>query len=506
MKGVIAAGDRLSVRAGARMLEEGGNAFDAACAAMLAAPLCEPMLTSLGGGGFMLTRSTEGEAKLYDFFVDVPPKRLGNPDFFPIYVDFGTTVQEFHIGAGATAVPGMIAGIDRIHKEKGSLPMERIVAPALEYAREGIRLTPLQASFVGLLEPILRSTEGSAALYAPGGKLIDEQSPVRNPDYADFLEAFSREGADLFYRGEIAQRIDRIYRENEGILRKQDLENYRVRVREPIRFSYRGESFLTNPPPSAGGILIAFTLKLLEEGKYPSSYSLEYVRDLIESMAVTAEFRSTHIDPHLHREDLARILEDEKLLAHYLLSRQSRINLWGNTTHISVIDAEGNCASVTSTNGEGSGIVVPGTGIMMNNMLGEEDLNPHGFFHWPAGVRLPSMMAPSLVLGTNGEPKLILGSAGSNRIRSAIVEVADRYLNFGKSIRQAVEAPRVHYEKGELFFEPGYDAEIIEAARKRYEVTLFEEKSLFFGGVNAVTGDYQGAGDDRRGGTFEIVK
>ncbi len=503
-KGVIAAGDRLTAQAGAQILEEGGNAFDAACAAMLAAPLAEPMLTSLGGGGFLLAHSPDREPVLYDFFVDVPPLRAEPGDFFPIDVDFGTTVQEFHIGAASSAVPGMVAGIDRIHWERGRLSRERIIEPALEYAREGIHLTALQASFAGLLEPILRSTPEAMELYLPNGELIDETHRLRNPDYADFLQLFANEGSAPFYRGEIAEIIDRTYREHDGHLRREDLENYRVEVRKPIDFDYRGYRVYTNPPPSAGGILIAFTLELLEASQAMSSYSLEYVRDLVEAMAVTAEFRQSHIDPRLHDPHLIEILDDHELLRHYRLSHQSRVNLWGNTTHISVIDAEGNCASVTSTNGEGSGLVVPGTGIMMNNMLGEEDLNPHGFFQWPAGVRLPSMMAPSLILD-NGRPHLILGSAGSNRIRSAIVEVSDRYLSFGKSIRDAVDAPRIHYEKGELFFEPGYAPEILEAAKAHYPVTLFEESSIFFGGVNAVTGDFRGAGDSRRGGAVIVV-
>ncbi|ADV45953.1 gamma-glutamyltransferase [Nitratifractor salsuginis] len=505
MKGIIAAGDRLTAQAGARILQEGGNAFDAACAAMLAAPLAEPMLTSLGGGGFLLAHSPGTKPLLYDFFVDVPPQRVEEPDFFPIYVDFGTAVQEFHIGAGSTAVPGMIAGIDRLHRERGRLSMEQVIAPAVEYAREGIRLSQLQASFVKLLEPILRSTGGSQALFAPDGELIDHQKIVRNPDYADFLEAFAKEGADLFYRGEIAAEIDRYYREHGGLLRREDLENYQVRLREPLSFDYRGYRIATNPPPSAGGILIAFTLKMLEGSKARSSYTLEYVRDLIEAMAVTAEFRRTHVDPHLHDEALRDILDNGDLLAHYLLSLQSRLNLWGNTTHISVIDREGHAASVTSTNGEGSGIVVHGAGIMLNNMLGEEDLNPHGFFRWPAGVRLPSMMAPTMAFDEGNEPVLILGSAGSNRIRSAITEVIERTLRFGKGIQEAVDAPRVHYEKEEVFFEPGYDPEIVKAVNARYKTTLFEEKSLFFGGVNAVTGRFEGGADSRRGGAVEKV-
>jgi len=506
MKGVIAAGDRITAEAGAAILREGGNAFDAACAAMMTAPLAEPMLTSLGGGGFLLAHSPGEEAVLYDFFVDVPPKRLEDPDFFPIDVDFGTTVQEFHIGAGSVAVPGMVAGIDRIHRERGRLPMERIVAPALTYAKEGVRLSRLQAGFIGLLEPIMGSTPEAAALYLPDGRPAPAGTPLRYPDYADFLEYFAREGAEGFYRGEIAMQIDRIVRERGGLLRREDLEQYRVETRRPIAFDYRGRRILTNPPPSAGGSLIAFTLEMMERFPAQKSGGREYLLSLVESLALTSEFRREHADGLLHDEEaLRKLLADPERLAPWLLRMQKRLALWGNTTHISVIDRDGNCASVTSTNGEGSGLVIPGTGIMLNNMLGEEDLNPHGFFRWPAGVRLPSMMAPTLALG-NSEPELILGSAGSNRIRSAIVEVLDRHLSFDTPIRKAVDAPRVHYEKGEVFLEPGFDPALIGELRSKYEVTVFDEASLFFGGVNAVTGDFDGGADHRRGGAVIKVR
>ncbi len=505
MKGVIAAGDELTAKAGAEILKKGGNAFDAACAAMLAAPLCEPMLTSLGGGGFLMAYEAGEEALVYDFFVDVPPNRADLPDFFPIYVDFGNAVQEFHIGAASIAVPGVVAGIDRVHRERGSLPMEEIVAPALRYAREGITLSALQAGFVKLLEPILLSTEQSRALFFPKGELIDENRPFTNPEYGDFLERFAREGAAVFYRGEIAERIDRLCLERGGSLRKEDLAGYEVALRKPIGFSYGGERILTNPPPSAGGVLIAFALKLLEEAKVESFGSAAHLEELIETMAVTAEFRSERIDGFLHESGVERVLENRRLLSHYLLSKKSRLDLWGNTTHISVIDARNNCASVTTTNGEGSGEVIPGTGIMLNNMLGEEDLNPRGFFEWPAGIRLPSMMAPTMVLEKE-RPKLILGSAGSNRIRSAIVEVVMNHIVFGMPIQKAIDAPRIHYEKGELFFEPGFDPQTVEAIAERYKTNLFDTKSIFFGGVNAVTGTFEGGADTRRGGSVQIVE
>ncbi len=505
MKGVIAAGDPLTAKAGAEILRAGGNAFDAALAAMLAAPMSEPILTSMGGGGFMLAHEAGKRPVLYDFFVDVPPNRENNPDFGPIEVDFGTAVQEFHIGAASIAVPGMIAGIETVYQELGSLPMEQIVAPAHKYASKGVQISRLQADFVRLLEPIMLATEASREIFAPQGKLIESGRSWHNNDYADFLKRFATFGADMFYRGELADKIEKLSVEHGGMLRKEDLQKYKVIKRDPIIFGYMDKKVATNPPPSAGGILIAFALKMLaSEQRYSRFESLEYIGDLIESMAAAAEFRSEHIDAHLHKDDLKSIIDDASLLARYQKAKQTRLNLWGNTTHISVIDSLGNAASVTSTNGEGSGYILPGTGIMLNNMLGEEDLNPHGFFQWPAGVRLPSMMAPTMVF--DGEdPVLILGSAGSNRIRSAITEVIERYVRFAQPIQEAIESPRVHYERGEVFFEPGFGDQVLNETAKHYKVTSFDDLNLFFGGVNAVTGDYQGAADPRRGGAVEVV-
>jgi gamma-glutamyltranspeptidase/glutathione hydrolase len=505
-KGVIAAGDPLTAKAGADILRQGGNAFDAALAAMLAAPMSEPILTSMGGGGFMLAYEAGKRPVLYDFFVDVPPNRGEHPDFFPIEVDFGTTTQEFHIGTASIAVPGMVAGIDMIHQDLGSLPMGLIATPARHYARDGVMLSDMQAGLVDLISPILLSTQEAKRLFAPDGSLIDQNAKWHNKEYGDFLDIFAREGAEVFYQGEIANKLDKLSREKRGILRREDLNSYTVQKRDPIIFDYRDKRIATNPPPSAGGILIAFALEMLSGGdRYQTFDSPKYIQDLIETMATTSEFRHRHIDAHLHRDDLKSILDDATLLAHYLTAKQTRLNLWGNTTHISVIDAQGNAASITSTNGEGSGRIIPGTGIHLNNMLGEEDLNPHGFFQWPPGVRLPSMMAPTMVFDGD-DPILALGSAGSNRIRSAVTEVIERFVTFNTPIQAAIDAPRIHYERDEVFFEPGFDTATLEEVARHYKVTSFEDSNLFFGGVNAVTGDFQGGGDHRRGGAVVRVR
>ncbi|WP_281951619.1 gamma-glutamyltransferase [Nitrosophilus kaiyonis] len=504
MRGVVAAGDQNSAEAAKIILQEGGNAFDAALAAMFAAPLAEPALTSLGGGGFMLCGKKDQEPKLYDFFVDVPPKRINHPQFYPIYVDFKTAVQEFHIGAGSIAIPGVIKGISTIHSKFATMPMQRIIEPAVKYAKEGIKLSTMQAGFVKLLEPIFIATSESQKIYAPNGNLIDDKTPYKNEDYAKFLESFAHEGEGLFYNGEIAQSIEELMLKSDGFIRKEDLQRYKTFERDPIRINFCNSTIYLNPPPSSGGILIAFALSLLKNASFDTFGSMSHLRNIIEAQRISADFRKEQVDSFLHEVGLENILKDKNIMQGYNEGFKSRINLWGNTTHISVIDKEGNFASVTTTNGEGSGHIIPKCGIMLNNMLGEEDLNPHGFFSWPAYVRLPSMMSPTAIY-KDKNPFLILGSAGSNRIRSAILQTIINILCYKKSVKEAVELPRIHLENQEVFMEPGFDTDIIEKAKKLYKVHLFQEKNLFFGGVQAVTNYGDGAGDPRRGGVVVVV-
>ena len=499
MKGVVAAGDKNSAQAGADILKEGGNAYDAALAVMLAAPICEPVFTSLGGGGFLLGIEKNRKPELYDFFVEVPKKRLKEPEFFPIYVDFKSAIQEFHIGAGSVAIPGLIKGIEKVHKEKCTMPLSKIIEPAVKYARQGVYLSSMQESFVKLLEPIFKSTQSSKNVYCYDGKnLIDETHLYKNIEYANFLEEFAKDGAKLFYEGEVANEIEKISKENDGLIYKEDLKNYQCIKRQPIDFKYKNYEVITNPPPSGGGILIAFALKLLEQSDLKEFRSFDYVKGLIEVYNTANDFRREHIDEYLHDENLKDLISNDRLTKNFCTTMNSRLNLWGNTTHLSVIDEHGNAVSVTTTNGEGSGHVISNSGIMLNNMMGEEDLNPHGWFAWNEGIRLPSMMAPTAVL-KNGNPELILGSAGSNRIRSAITSTIINNLDYKMSLNDSINSPRIHFEKGTVFIEPNLDKRIKKEIEKHYKVQYFDDLSLFFGGVQAVNGNLEGGSDLRRG-------
>jgi len=507
---IVAAGDRLTAQAAKEVMQNGGNAFDGAVAAVFAAYMAEPALTSPGGGGFLMAYSpSDEEPLLYDFFVDTVPLRADNPDFRAVEVDFKDATQVFHIGMASVAVPGIVAGLFRVHGERGRLPLSEVLKPAIRYAREGIFLSPLQASFIKLLKEIFTYSEEARKIFAPEGQLVNEKRIFKNTDYAEFLELLSSEGVGAFYAGEIADRIDRLSEENGGHIRKEDLLRYKTYERTPLKISFRNWDIYLNPPPSAGGILIAFSLLLLEDRNLSSFGSKEHVLNLLAALKTTTEFRRKYVDGKLHTENLERLLKEEKLIAHFKRLFENTLNLWGNTTHISISDREGNVVSVTTTNGEGSGYVIPGFGVMLNNMLGEEDLNPKGFFKWKPYLRLPSMMCPTLVL-KGREPVLALGSAGSNRIRSAILQVLLNRLVFSMHPQEAVNKPRLHLEGEKVYIEPGFGEEILktlEGIFGKENVVPFKRKNMFFGGVQAVCPPLgEGGGDPRRGGivlTFE---
>ena len=299
-KNIVAAGDRLTAEAAKEVLVKGGNAFDAAVGAVFAAYMSEPALTSPAGGGFLVAYSPEdSKPVLYDFFVETPPLRVKEPELYPVEVDFGDEVQVFHIGMGSVAVPGTVAGLLRLHKERGRLPLEEVLKPALRYAKEGVYLSPLQVSFVKLLEKIFTATEYSRKVFAPEGDLIDEKRLFKNWDYAKFLELLIAEGIDAFYGGEIADLIEELSLSHNGLLKKEDLRRYQVVERKPLKITYKGFVIYLNPPPSAGGILIAFTLGLLNNENLHEWGSLKHISRLVEALNITQTFRRENVDGKL---------------------------------------------------------------------------------------------------------------------------------------------------------------------------------------------------------------
>ena len=514
---MVAAGHPLTAEAGAQVLREGGNAVDSAICAVLTSFVAESQLSGFGAGGFMMVHG-DGEDSLTDFFV-----AAGGADgverkaeLIPIPVYFDQTPQIFNCGAASCGVPGNAAGLEHVHRRFGSMPIARLAEPGIELGRKGVRLTEGAAYFHEILHPILVSTPESAALYTPDGKRLVEGDTFRYPEMSDALERYAAEGAEPFYRGDIAQRVCDWVRERGGTLGVDDMAAYEPIERRPVEARFRGYDVIANPPPSSGGILIVYALRVLERLGHRSG-----VEQLVAATEAANARRTDEFHRGLHDEAYV-----ERFLAADLDEVAERISAgdWvgghggaggpsdrlGSTTHLAVLDAEGNCASVTCSNGTGSGVVVPGTGVHLNNMLGEEDLNPQGFHKIPPGQRVSSMMSPTLAL-RDGKVALGLGSAGSNRIRSAILQVAVKVLQEGMDADAAVRAGRLHFEAGTVQAEPGVDeAALADLERRGVPVVRWKRDNLFFGGAQAVardpeTAELSGGGDPRRGGAVVIA-
>tara|TARA_B100000029_G_scaffold122809_1_gene116397 strand:+ start:1883 stop:3406 length:1524 start_codon:yes stop_codon:yes gene_type:complete len=505
-RGIVSTGSTEATKAACDILEAGGNAFDAAVCSVFTSMTSEYALTGVGGGGAMLLFTPQTGPVVFDFFVNTPyndgKKEL---DFFDSTVDFGDSKQVFHIGKGAAAVPGTLLGLLEVHKKFGILPLDIILEPAINLAKNGSKLNKQQAYIFQLLESIFLHTDEGRKLFAPRGKLLGEGDLFMNPDFASFLENIGRYGSNFFYNGEISNLISETFK-NGGLINQEALKKYKVYVRKPIHTYFKGADVFSNPAPSLGGSLIIFLLKLIEQSNIKNN-SFE---EIYKAMCITNYARhKICIDPNEEFE--VNKLFEEKIFSNYLnkynnLNKNEIIdnskNDLGSTTHVSIIDSNMNCASITTTNGEGCGYILKNTGIMFNNMLGEEDLNPLGFHKWRKTQRLPSMISPTIIL-KNKTPYLILGSGGSNRIRSALVQVINNIISKKMNLHDAVVAPRMHIEGNILNYEPKFNI-YREKIHSDMKLNAFETKNLFFGGVNIVS-DVDGFSDPRRGGKSKIV-
>jgi gamma-glutamyltranspeptidase/glutathione hydrolase len=509
MKGAVSAGHTATAEAAAWALEQGGNVFDAALAGLCAACVAEPVLTSLGGGGFLLAHQGNGRNTLYDFFVQTPLRKRPESelDFYPILADFGTAQQEFHIGMGSIATPGTIKGLFQVHTDLGTLPMREIVKPAVDFARTGIVVNRLQAYIFTVVAPIYLSTRDARRVYSSrqvDNSLVVDGENFRQPELADALELLAIEGEQVFYRGDMGSELISACEAGGGCLQKADLYDYQVVKRKPLDYHCWNTRILTNPPPSSGGSLIRFAHALLEphdQGDFGSAQHLALLSEVLRQTNLARmeneQYETAGSRNILHPETITRFRA--ALAGHPVNTR--------GTTHISVVDGQGNAASLSLSNGEGSGYVLPGTGIMLNNMLGEEDLNLGGFHRWNTDVRVSSMMAPTLAI--DHDRVIAIGSGGSNRLRTAILQTLNNLCYFGMDVRDAVDSPRLHVEQDRLSIEPGFaDSSVNEVCEGFTSHDLWAEKNLFFGGTHTVIHDsngYSGAGDPRRGGVFLSV-
>ncbi len=513
-RAAIATGHQLTTQAAELILREGGNAFDAVLGAYFTACVAEPVLSALMGGGFLMARLQSARPRLYDFFAHTPCSKAvqGELDFRPALVDFGSVQQEFHIGLASVATPGCMPGVAAIHRDLCTMPLQEIVQPAVAAARAGVRINPLQAYLLQIIAPIFLDTPPARAIYASpenASTIIQEGEVLTLPELADTLELIGHEGTDLLIRGEMARLVAEQCRSGGGYLGYEDFIRYTVQLRTPLELDYRHARIWTNPPPCSGGLLMAFGLDLLQQQPPATHWSERQA--LVTLAAVLRCTAQARIEARISAEDPRP--DPQQLLSPVLLQRYRNelahvVQSFSGTTHFSVMDCHGNAAAMTVSNGEGCGSIVPGTGIMLNNMLGEEDLNPCGFHTWPPDQRMSSMMSPTLAQMVDGSVCAI-GSGGSNRIRTALLQVIRNLVDYPSSLEEVVSAPRLHLDEQILYIEGGLDAQALQALCQEYpEHRLFEGHNLFFGGAHCVRSGPVGVeafGDPRRGGSARVL-
>ena len=513
MPGVVSAGDAKTARAGVRILEAGGNAIDAVCAAAFASWVAEAPLGSAAGAGLMIHGNARRGYELVDFFTRVPGLGLPpvNPfdlDFHVVTVDYGPTSQPFHIGKGSAAVPTCVFGLVESHAKHGRLPLSEVVQPALEMARDGFVLSSHVRRIYQMLDPILSVTPSVAAIHHIDGHVPDPGQTMRNPGLARFFEELAADGL-AFLRGAWTEALVRDFGPSQGgRLTRADFEQPMVTTRPVLRRPFMGHEVLTPSPPASGGTLVTLGLMLAERaGLHERAWlSPDWARGVAQILRAVSVARGSGFDQRILEPGIEDLLLSEPALDNWADAVAREERSIGETTHISVIDGDGTAAGFTMSNGEGCGYAVDAYGVHVNNFLGEEDINPGGFHKQPAGARMTTMMTPTVVVDGEGAPVLVAGSGGANRIRSAVFLAVLARIGHGRTLAESANAPRAHAEGDHLWFE---DIDLPEGTAEAYSASLpshdrFDHKSMFFGGVNLAgieEGEVSGAGDGRRGGT-----
>jgi gamma-glutamyltranspeptidase/glutathione hydrolase len=499
-----AAGTPYAAEAAAETYRAGGNAADAAVAAAAAVGVTEPLMSSIGGGGFALVRGSSGRAELIDYYDVMPGKGLPASAFGAggapqtVILKYGAGIRSI-VGGASSAVPGALRGWEKLLERHGRLALKETLAPAVRLAREGFDLCKTTGLWLQVAEEVLSLTDETRKHFFKGDRVYLEGEEVRFPELADTLQAVGEDGVGLFYEGQLARDISSYMLEMGGIITEEDLAGYEAVVREPMSVSYGAGAMYTNGPPSAGGPTLAQMLKVVSAYDLVAMPGTEYARLIAGAMKLALEDRDTQYLDGARNREVARRLTGEE---HAAEQRRRIFTSFGSphTTHLSCVDADGLAVSITASMGYGSGLVVPGTGIPMNNTLGEPELNPRGFHALVPGERLISNMSPTVVSSEEGG-LIALGSPGASRIPTAILQTVMNVVDFGMPLEEAVLAPRFHAEEN-LF---AYEAGARTADLDHYERVLsYETPNMFFGGVNAVrrtpAGRFEAAADPRRSG------
>jgi gamma-glutamyltranspeptidase / glutathione hydrolase len=506
----IATTSSLAANAGATIARAGGNAVDAAIAAMLVSINTEPGVCSLACGGYMtIWRPGETPVTL-DGYVAAPGTGTTLDDNIQrnstnVHLKYGGGITTT-IGPDSVGVPGGVAVFGAGSKQFGKLPWKELFTPAIDIVRQGFPLP--QASYDYLIysgKPIFgRSEDGRTALYNEQNELHRAGETIHVPHLADSLAHLAAQGPEDFYTGDIGNTFTRYMSATGGRLNQADMRDYEVINRPSLQIdatSPTGEHWkiATNPPPAIGGVVLAAMLKMMNQ-RHIESWDSESLQYLLEVQRAALSYRTTHLDlSDSIEEDSRRLLDLAAQCAPATVLES------GSTCHTSAVDASGLACSLTVSSGYGSGDMPPDTGIWLNNCLGELELNKRGLDIGPPGTRLPSNMAPTVAHSKDGTV-LSIGSPGASRITTAILQVLVNHIHLGMPLNEAIAQPRSHVEfnanEPTAVCEPGLPFDSITMSHRH-----FDKLSMYFGGVGAAswspTSGFAVAADPRRtGGTW----
>ncbi len=502
----IAATGPVSLGAGREVARAGGNAVDIAVAGAMAAMSTEPGITSLAGGAFVSVWPANGGPVVLDGNVEMPGRGLARERFgggvVEVSTEYGGGVT-LHAGHGSVATPGAVTACELAVEELGTLPWADVVAPSEDACRAGYPVGSAAARYLSFTAHSLFGLDPEALrlVTRADGSDLRPGDVTQNHLLADVLALVAREGASVLTTGEIGRAMVADMEQHGGLVTRRDLAEYTPLVRPPVRRTVGDWDLAVNPPPSVGGPMLAAMLgELATRGSYGWDDVLEIQRAVLR-----------------YRVAVHDVAPDLDIAGHELLLQVDRHGLAGlptsaNTANISVVDADGTACAVTVSSGYGAGITVPGTGILLNNALGEPELNRLGLHRLEPGTRLASNMAPTT--GRTGDGRVLaIGSPGADRITTALMQVLGQGCLHGAALHAAIDAPRLHVRfdgDGEPVVDHESDVGIARAVdRLGWRGVDHGHQQMFFGGVGAAyraaDGSLEAAGDPRREAAVEVV-
>lgn len=498
----VATSSTLAAQAARETADRGGNAVDCAVAAALLAMNTQPGVCSLAGGAYVTVWAPGIDAVTIDGNVAIPGLGAGADDgafgAVPVHMEYGGGVDTL-VGAGSVAVPGALAALEKASAEYGRVAWRELLAPAVRAARRGFPL-PRACHYYLLFSgrPVFgRSRDGFAALHHADGRLRERCDLITVPHLADSLAAIADNGCAVFYAGDIARAIVGHVRSGGGRLTMADMREYRPIVRAALTVDLDGWTVAMNPPPAIGGAVLAAMLTAFR-GQTAAEWDERAVTTLVGVQRAILEFRRETLDLS---DDVPR--DVLRLLAQVRAGRVPVAGTSGATVHTSAVDDSGLGCAITASAGYGSGEMPEGTGLWLNNCLGELELNRRGLSATPAGARLPSNMSPTVARKSG--TVLAVGSPGADRITTALHQFMIHFIQRKMTLTDAIAHPRLHLEftpEGmKVSTEPG-----LEPGDCGLPVIRYPDISMYFGGVAAALFDdehgFDVAADPRREGAI----